>query len=352
VAMALAAAASVAAPPTRSMRPRRKRAAAADTGLLVAQTAAPSSPRPRTEATIRRVLRDRKSTLAHRPPQGRRRRRAVVNVRPSKIGPRGDRQLGGSRSRLVEVLQELMSGELDLLMSPLRGPVLTGDQAHPMDAAEIAIDERISSLRVVARTVGESEMPSGVLVPGVRVQKRVLVVGVWLNVAPHALEHVLACIDELSCLRDSTLIEGIQGHLSSHSDGIIPIASTSSIPAVWRRVPIARADGSFEASSFRYPSVGFDSGVGRMECHGWTRPVSVIGHADGRFSTTVPALRLKMLGAAILLTVQTSTGMVVNLYARIPWNPDSSQRRIFAVRSTRAFRPCRHESRRSSVAVA
>jgi hypothetical protein len=44
-----------------------------------------------------------------------------------------------------------------------------------------------------------------------------------------------------------------------------------------------------------------------------------------------------MLGAAILLIVQTSTGMVVNLYARIPSNPDSSQRRIFAVRSTRAF---------------
>ena len=64
-------------------------------------------------------------------------------------------------------------------------------------------------------------------------------------------------------------------------------------------------------------------------------------------STTVPALRLKMLGAAILLIVQTSTGMVVNLYARIPSNPDSSQRRIFAVRSTRAFRPCRHERRRS-----
>jgi hypothetical protein len=54
-----------------------------------------------------------------------------------------------------------MRGELNLLVSPLGGTVLTSDQAHPMDAPEIPIDECVSGLGVVARTISQPQMPCG-----------------------------------------------------------------------------------------------------------------------------------------------------------------------------------------------
>jgi hypothetical protein len=89
---------------------------------------------------------------------------------PVCVGPcslcRGSEQLAsGSRSAVVEVLQELMGGELDLLVSPLGRAVMTSDQSHPVDAPEVPIDECVSGLGVVARAVGESQMPCGVLAP-------------------------------------------------------------------------------------------------------------------------------------------------------------------------------------------
>jgi hypothetical protein len=47
----------------------------------------------------------------------------------------------GSAAALVEVLEEVMGGELDLLVAPFGGPILAGDQAHAVDAAEVAVDE-------------------------------------------------------------------------------------------------------------------------------------------------------------------------------------------------------------------
>ena len=87
----------------------------------------------------------------------------------------GDRESeqppSGSRPCVVEVLQELMGSELDLLVSPLGGTVLAGDQAHPVDALEVAIDECVSGVGVAARIVGESQMRRGVVVPGMRLQE-------------------------------------------------------------------------------------------------------------------------------------------------------------------------------------
>ena len=44
----------------------------------------------------------------------------------------------GSGALLVEPLQQVVSRELDLLVAPLGGPVQAGDQAHPVDAAEVS----------------------------------------------------------------------------------------------------------------------------------------------------------------------------------------------------------------------
>src|SRR5262249_22240096 len=90
----------------------------------------------------------------------------------------------GSRSPVVKVLQELVRGELDLLMPPLGGPVVACDDAHAMDATEIPVDKRVPGLGVVGGTVGEPEMPSGVFLPRVRLQEDVPFAGAGLNLAP------------------------------------------------------------------------------------------------------------------------------------------------------------------------
>jgi hypothetical protein len=105
-----------------------------------------------------------------------------------------------------------VGGELDLLVPPLRCPVLTGDQAGPMDATEIPIDESVPSLRVVISTVGEPEVPLRVLVPRVRLEEGVLVVGARLSVAPIALQHVLVSVDELSRVCHGELIDRVRSH--------------------------------------------------------------------------------------------------------------------------------------------
>ena len=50
-----------------------------------------------------------------------------------------------------------MGGELDLLVAPFGGPVLAGDQAHAVQAAEVAVDEGVPGLGTVAGPVGEGQ---------------------------------------------------------------------------------------------------------------------------------------------------------------------------------------------------
>ena len=51
----------------------------------------------------------------------------------------------------VELLQEVVGGELDLLVAPLGRPVQAGDQADAVDAPEVAVDERVAGLGLVVR---------------------------------------------------------------------------------------------------------------------------------------------------------------------------------------------------------
>ena len=96
----------------------------------------------------------------------------------------------------VEVLQELVRGELDLLVPPLRCPVVAGDQPHPMETTKVAVDECMARFGLLSRALGEAEMPARVLLPGVRLQERVLFTGAWLHVLPPRTEHVLAGVDQ------------------------------------------------------------------------------------------------------------------------------------------------------------
>src|SRR5262249_25907448 len=135
--------------------------------------------------------------------------------------PGGERPAwhAGSRSLVVQVLQELVRGELDLLMPPLGRPVVACDDAHAMDATEIPVDKRVPGLGVGGGTVGEPEMPSGVFLPPVRLPEGLPFAGVGLNLAPVAAKQVLALVDELSRPVDGLRVHGVRGHYSIFSHG-------------------------------------------------------------------------------------------------------------------------------------
>src|SRR5206468_242038 len=112
----------------------------------------------------------------------------------------------------VEVLQELVCRELDLLVPPLRGPVVAGDQSHPMETAEVAVDKRVARLRLLRGALGQAEMPGGVFLPGMRLQERVLLPCARLHVLPTRAEHVLARVDQPLRMPDRVLVHRVGGH--------------------------------------------------------------------------------------------------------------------------------------------
>src|ERR1700684_1962868 len=111
-----------------------------------------------------------------------------------------------------------MSGQLDFLVPPLRGPVLARDQAHAMNAAEVPVDERVPGLGLVAGTVGQAQVPLCIVIPRVRFQEGILIAGPGLAVAPVTVEHVLARADELSRSGHSTLVDRVSSHQASMTD--------------------------------------------------------------------------------------------------------------------------------------
>src|SRR5260221_9596569 len=108
---------------------------------------------------------------------------------------------------LVEPLQKLVRRKLDLFVAPFGRPVLAGDQPRSVDAAKIAINERVSTLGLVSRLLVEAEVPFGVVVPGVAVEERILVRRLRLNFTPVTFENVLACVDQSASVSDCALID-------------------------------------------------------------------------------------------------------------------------------------------------
>ena len=127
-------------------------------------------------------------------------------------GPTGPGRTLSSGDPAVEVLQQLVRGELDLLVPPLRCTVVAGDQPHPMETTEVAEDECVARFGLLSRALGEAEMPARVLLPGVRLQEHVLLTGAWLHVLPPRTEHVLAGVDQPLRLPDRIPVHHIGGH--------------------------------------------------------------------------------------------------------------------------------------------
>src|SRR6185436_15142867 len=147
---------------------------------------------------------------------------SFAGIRVSVIGA-SDRVTGGDDTRRaasvgadaglrVELLEQVVGGQLDLLVAPLRGPEHAGDQAAPMKAPEVAEDERVAGLGLVGGPGGQPEVPRGVFVPLVLVEEVVLVRGGRLRLVPLAIEDVLAGGDQLASLLDGRAVQVVSGH--------------------------------------------------------------------------------------------------------------------------------------------
>jgi hypothetical protein len=110
---------------------------------------------------------------------------------------------------LVEILEQVVSRKLDLLVTPLGGPEVAGDDPGPVHPAKVATDERVSRLGFVGCSLREPEMPLGILAPRVVLEEDVLLFRPGLDLAPVAVEHVLAGVDEAPRVSYRAPIDGI-----------------------------------------------------------------------------------------------------------------------------------------------
>src|SRR4051812_45627607 len=105
-----------------------------------------------------------------------------------------------------------MGGELDLLVTPFGRAVVAGDDPGAVDAAEVAVDERVARFGLVVGALGEPQVPRRVLLPRVRVEVPILRLGLGLHLAPVALENVLARVDQLLGLGDRGRVHRVRSH--------------------------------------------------------------------------------------------------------------------------------------------
>src|SRR5205085_4207170 len=62
----------------------------------------------------------------------------------------------------VEVLEQVVGGQFDRLVVPLRGPVDAGDEGRPVYAPEVAVDEGVAGLGLIGGPLGQGQVPVGV----------------------------------------------------------------------------------------------------------------------------------------------------------------------------------------------
>jgi hypothetical protein len=68
---------------------------------------------------------------------------------------------------LVQQLEQVVRGELYLLVEPLSGPVAAGDERAPVRPPGVAEDEGIACLGPFICALRETKMPLAMLVPAV-----------------------------------------------------------------------------------------------------------------------------------------------------------------------------------------
>src|SRR4051794_5420190 len=73
----------------------------------------------------------------------------------------------------VEVLQEVVSAQLDRLVAPLGRPVDTGDERAAVHPPEVTENEGVTRLGVVVGRGTHTQVPGGALVPRGPFQERV-----------------------------------------------------------------------------------------------------------------------------------------------------------------------------------
>jgi hypothetical protein len=86
--------------------------------------------------------------------------------------------------RCIQVLQQVVGSEFDVLVPPLRCSIHRRDQCRAMYSAEVAKDECVPGLGFLCCPVGETEVPCGVLLPAVRFEEGVLLIGPGLDRPP------------------------------------------------------------------------------------------------------------------------------------------------------------------------
>jgi hypothetical protein len=141
---------------------------------------------------------------------------------------RGRSALPDALTLRVEVLEQLDCRKLDLLVPPLCGSVRAGDQPHPVDPTEVAIDEGVARLRAVLRAQGQAEVSFGVVVPRARLEVGVLVVARgWRSMTTRSTTQRVA----------AGLLAGSRARWATSANTTRSVTSTSS-----RRPPDRRAD--------------------------------------------------------------------------------------------------------------
>ncbi len=123
----------------------------------------------------------------------------------------------------IEMLQQFVGGEFDRLVAPFRSTVDAGDQRRAVDPAEITADECVAGFRLVVGTFGEPEMPGCVGGPSVAFEVHVLRVGVRLDLAPTAVEHVLVDVDQVAGVLHRSIVD----HVGSHRATVLSVATST-----------------------------------------------------------------------------------------------------------------------------
>src|SRR5262249_7366861 len=111
----------------------------------------------------------------------------------------------------VQVLEEFVRSEFDLLVPPLGGAVVAGDQAHPVHPPEVAVHKRVARLRLVCDALGQAQVPDRVVGKRVRLQERVLLAGARLHGLPARPENVLVRVDQPLRVHNRVLVQRVGG---------------------------------------------------------------------------------------------------------------------------------------------
>ena len=106
-----------------------------------------------------------------------------------------------------------MRGEHDFGVLPLGGPVVAGNQPHPVQTTKVTEHKGVAALRVVGRAIGRSARCQAPYSFQPWASRNAFCSrGTWLNVGPTSAHPVLMSVDELPSLGDTPPVHQVPGH--------------------------------------------------------------------------------------------------------------------------------------------